>query len=131
MDLGMESSGDQVPTVSPKYELIPADAIYPGMFRVRALRDIPRYKVHAGDEGGVIAGEGNLSQEGDCRRRRGIFRGSDSILPQYGDNARLSPCCGAGGRCGIRVFKVRAEGHRPMGEAQDSRDIRILSYGSM
>lgn len=69
----MESSGDQVPPVSPKYELIPADAIYPGMFRVRALRDIPRYKVHAGDEGGVIAGEGNLSQEGDCWVERGAM----------------------------------------------------------
>lgn len=56
-----------------KYELIPADAIYPGMFRVRALRDIPRYKVHAGDEGGVITGEGNLSQEGDCWVERGAM----------------------------------------------------------
>lgn len=69
----MESSGDQVPPVSPKYELIPADAIYPGMFRVRALRDIPRYKVHAGDEGGVITGEGNLSQGGDCWVERGAM----------------------------------------------------------
>ena len=55
MDLGMESSGDQVPTVSPKYELIPADAIYPGMFRVRALRDIPRYKR------GTVGGDGEYS----------------------------------------------------------------------
>ena len=67
-----ESSADQE-TSAPKYELIPADAIYPGMFRVRALRDIPRYKVHAGDEGGVIGGEGNLSQEGDCWVERGAM----------------------------------------------------------
>ena len=36
------------------------------IYRIRALRDIPRYGVKAGDLGGWIAHEYNLSQEGDC-----------------------------------------------------------------
>ena len=34
--------------------------------RIRALRDIPRYHVKAGDLGGWVGPEKNLSQEGDC-----------------------------------------------------------------
>ena len=34
--------------------------------RIRALRDIPRYNVKAGDLGGWVESEKNLSQEGDC-----------------------------------------------------------------
>ncbi len=38
----------------------------PKLFRIRAVRDIPKYKVKAGDLGGYVENENNLSQEGDC-----------------------------------------------------------------
>ncbi len=38
----------------------------PNLFRIRALNDIPKYKVTAGDLGGYIEKESNLSQEGNC-----------------------------------------------------------------
>lgn len=46
-----------------KYELIKYDIV---MYRVAALRDIPRHGVKAGDLGGLVYGSHNLSQEGDC-----------------------------------------------------------------
>jgi len=36
------------------------------VYRIRALRDIPRYGVRAGDLGGCIAKESNLSQQGNA-----------------------------------------------------------------
>lgn len=36
------------------------------LHRIRALRDIPRYHVKAGDLGGWVEKEGNLSQFGDA-----------------------------------------------------------------
>lgn len=47
-----------------KYELLeksPGDVYY----QIRALRDIPEYRVKAGDVGGLIEKESNLSQEGN------------------------------------------------------------------
>ncbi len=38
----------------------------PNLFRIRALRDIPRFNVKAGDLGGYVQHEWNLSHEGDC-----------------------------------------------------------------
>ncbi len=38
----------------------------PNLFRIRALRDIPRFKVKAGDLGGYVEKENNLSQARDC-----------------------------------------------------------------
>ena len=46
-----------------KYELLEKDE-KTGLFRIRALRDIPEAGVNAVDLGGFVAGEGNLSQEG-------------------------------------------------------------------
>lgn len=43
------------------------------MYRIRALRDIPRHKVHAGDLGGLVQGEWKLSQQGDCWVERGAM----------------------------------------------------------
>ncbi|MDR1514068.1 MAG: hypothetical protein LBS45_00100 [Synergistaceae bacterium] len=37
-----------------------------GLYRIRALRDIPRHGVKAGDLGGFVESERNLSQEGDA-----------------------------------------------------------------
>ena len=47
-----------------KYELLDLDEAT-GLHRIRALRDIPRYGVRAGDIGGLVAGPDNLSQDGD------------------------------------------------------------------
>lgn len=52
-----------------KYEIIRSDRIlYMGIpvYRIRALRDIPRYGIKAGDLGGYIESENNLSNLGDC-----------------------------------------------------------------
>ena len=38
----------------------------PNLFRIRALRVIPKFSVRAGDLGGYVEHEGNLSQEGNC-----------------------------------------------------------------
>lgn len=39
---------------------------WPELQRIRALRDIPRYGVKAGDLGGYIESEENLADDGDC-----------------------------------------------------------------
>lgn len=46
-----------------KYEMIPDES---GLYRIRALIDIPRYGVKAGDYGGFVETEDNLSQEDDA-----------------------------------------------------------------
>jgi len=48
--------------MSMKYELINNDTFT----KIRALRDIPRHNVKAGDIGGRVQTPYNLSQEGDC-----------------------------------------------------------------
>ncbi len=53
----------------------------PNLFRIRALRDIIQFNVNAGDLGGYIEHEVNLSQDGDC------WIGDDACV--YG-NARVS-----------------------------------------
>ena len=50
-----------------KYEI--TDEVHPqnsNLKRIRALRDIPRHSVKAGDLGGYVESEDNLSQEGDA-----------------------------------------------------------------
>lgn len=47
-----------------KYEL--TDIRNNNLYRIRALRDIPRHNVKIGDLGGWVETEGNLSQCGDC-----------------------------------------------------------------
>ena len=39
---------------------------YPNLFRIKSLRDIPRFNVKKGDLGGYVQYERNLSQEGEC-----------------------------------------------------------------
>ena len=53
--------------MTPKYEI--TDIKHPEysyLSRIRALRNIPRVNAKAGDLGGYIEHEGNLSQEEDC-----------------------------------------------------------------
>jgi hypothetical protein len=48
-----------------KYGLAGKDAPT-GLYRIRALRDIPRHGVEPGDLGGFVESEKNLSQDGDA-----------------------------------------------------------------
>lgn len=61
-----ESSSNIFCEPKPKYELIREKELPFCMYRIRALRDIPRYLIRAGDWGGLVQNERNLSQEGDC-----------------------------------------------------------------
>ena len=52
-----------------KYELTNETKTLAGgtvLHRIRALRDIPRFGVKAGELGGFVEGENNLSQDGDA-----------------------------------------------------------------
>ncbi len=51
-----------------KYEICSSFITFCGItvHRIRALADIPRYGVKAGDLGGYVENESNLSQDGDC-----------------------------------------------------------------
>lgn len=75
-----------------KYEMIPDES---GLYRIRALIDIPRYGVKAGDYGGFIETEDNLSHSGDCWIR------DDAIVA---DNATLSEYAIAENRAYIGAF---------------------------
>lgn len=64
-----------------KYELIKCDK--PGLFRIQALRDIPRYGIVKGAKGGYVAGEHNLSQTGDCWIMAGGMVTQDATVRAY------------------------------------------------
>lgn len=49
--------------MSKKYELTSLNS---GVYQIKALIDIPRHGVKAGDLGGLVGSDRNLSQEGDC-----------------------------------------------------------------
>jgi hypothetical protein len=51
-------------SAGPKYELVEQESN--GLWRIRALRDIPRHLVRKGDLGGLVSGPNNLSQYGDA-----------------------------------------------------------------
>ncbi len=56
-------------TSGPKYEILPDkrdDSLQQPVYRIRALRDIPRHHVREGDMGGYVQSAHNLSQEGDA-----------------------------------------------------------------
>lgn len=87
-----------------KYELIPdtEKRVDGPLFRIKALRDIPRYNVKKGDIGGLVGSEYNLSQEGDCW----IADDAAAVgLAQVKDNAILQEDAYA---CGLAVVKDNA-----------------------
>jgi hypothetical protein len=50
-----------------KYRLVEQENLHGLLYwRIEALRDIPRHGVRAGDKGGLIEEEENLSQDGDA-----------------------------------------------------------------
>lgn len=82
--------------MSKKYELSPE--LF-GYYQIKALIDIPRHGVKAGDLGGQVQGEHNLSQEGDCWIKEGSALRDDARVEGnaiiqnnsiIGDNARVS-----------------------------------------
>ena len=58
-----------------------------GLFRIQALVDIPSQNVKAGDLGGLVASEGNLSQEGTCWIYNNAIVSDNAIVS---GNARVS-----------------------------------------
>lgn len=65
-----ETSEEETPQ---KYEILrepqyahPNTRSFPGTYRIRALRDIPRWDIKAGDLGGFVGGEFTLSHDGDA-----------------------------------------------------------------
>lgn len=79
-----------------KYELLKDQAVVVGgvtLYRIRALRDIPRHNVKAGDLGGFIVDYKNLSQTGDawvadCARVFGSAHVSGNVVVR--DTAQVS-----------------------------------------
>lgn len=85
-------------------------------FRIKALRDIPRHGVRAGDLGGTVACEYNLSQDGDC------WIGYDACafnMSRIEDNAFL------GGRSVSRDFSLLKDNAVARG------DTRLRDYTEM
>lgn len=81
--------------MSKKYQLIRAIKGYD----IKALIDIPRHGVKAGDLGGFVTGEHNLSQEGDCWIQEGSSIADNASITGNAivcndsvvcDNARIS-----------------------------------------
>jgi hypothetical protein len=79
-----------------KYELT-TEKNEAGLYRIRALRDIPRHSVNAGDLGGFVESERNLSQEGDAW--------IDGEAKVYGD----AEVCGNAKVCGDAVVYDNAK----------------------
>lgn len=59
---------------------------YPWLHRIRALRDV-REDVHAGDLGGFVQSEENLSQEGQCWVANNAVAAEESYIS-------VTPSCG-------------------------------------
>ena len=60
-----------------KYEFTDIEHLHvPGLYRIRALRDIDRHSVRRGDLGGYIEDDCNLSHRGDC------WVGGDAIVKE-------------------------------------------------
>lgn len=115
--------------MSRKYELYECEKT--GLNRVLALRDIPRFNVKAGDIGGYVRDENNLSQYGDCwiadsASVFGFARVMDNALV-YG-NAKIS------GNVFILENAQVYENATVCGNAYVHRDARIYGdvrvYGS-
>ena len=63
-----DNSNAYLQSYSRKYELTDETLVYNGriLYRIKALRDIPEASVKAGDLGGFIQTESNLSHEGNA-----------------------------------------------------------------
>ena len=68
-----------------------------GLKRIRALIDLPRRNIKAGDEGGWIEKEENLSQEGDCWV---------GVEARVFDNARVIAGAIIGGKASVAEYAL-------------------------
>jgi hypothetical protein len=96
--------------VNGKYELLEKDE-ETGLFRIRALRDIPEAGVKAGDLGGFVGSEGNLSQEGGAW----VYR-----------YARVSDCARVSGYAQVYGDARVSDVARVHGDAQVYGDAQVL-----
>ena len=74
-----------------KYEILQGHSVrlvpyHITCYRIRALRDIPQQNVKAGDLGGYVEGEHNLSQDGDAWIRDGICVFGPARIESTGGN---------------------------------------------
>ena len=77
-----------------KYEITNiAHPHYPWLHRIRALRDV-REDVHAGDLGGFVQSEENLSQEGQCWIAGNAVVAEEAYV--YGDAILWDHACARG-----------------------------------
>lgn len=84
-----------------KYEFTDEKVTLPSgkvMYRIRAIRDIPAANVKAGDLGGFIQKQRNLSQSGDCWVDYTSYAIHRSRVT---DNAQI--CCHSGVRNGAQI----------------------------
>lgn len=110
------SSADEAPDPPEKYEILrepqyahPDTGNRPGTYRIRALRDIPRWGIKAGDLGGFVGGEFTLSHSGDAWIADSAVASADSRV--YG-NAILAEHAQVDG--GSHIFegaRIRDESH--------------------
>ena len=107
-----------------KYKIVGKSIVYNDgsrvatLYRIKALRDIPRHGVKAGDLGGWIAGDWNLSHDGDCWvKDKAIVEGDalvtgDAIVKRnawVAQNAIISDSATVGGKTTVsgyvRIFE--------------------------
>ncbi len=72
---------------------------YPWLHRIRALQDV-RENVHAGDLGGFVQSEENLSQEGLCWIFDNAIAAEEACVSGNADLRNFSCACGSAVICG-------------------------------
>jgi NDP-sugar pyrophosphorylase family protein len=121
-----------------KYELVKSDTVnYKGktLYRIKYLIDIPRHNIKAGDLGGFLESENNLSHDGDCVVLDDAAVSGDALVygnAKVSDNARVCGNVRVSGDAAVfgnaRVFgnacvygnaKVNSGKHKDMYIAED------------
>ncbi|EPT5029518.1 hypothetical protein ACVRDO_002376 [Escherichia coli] len=79
-----------------KYELLHDHSVHlvpfhMTLYRIRALRDIPRHNVKAGDLGGYVEGEHNLDQNDDSWIRDGVCVFGNARIESAGETDKEEP----------------------------------------
>ena len=125
-----------------KYELTDETKVFAGVtvHRIRALIDIPRYRVNAGDLGGFIEKESNLSHDGECWIGNNACAYDNACIygdTQISDNAIVSgeaciygDACVSGEACIYGDACVSGEALITQGKYHTSAmHITVLPYG--
>jgi hypothetical protein len=116
-----------------KYELIQRDS-KTGLYRVRALKNIPMHKVKKGDIGGFVASEKNLSQNGNSWIADNATAIGNSLVGEnaiaFDDSSLQENACALGcskifERATIRHQAVISDNAQVYGDAIIGNDLRI------